>query len=55
MAIEWTIQGTREKTTYPIETFKTKRDAVRAIEAQREPKTPIYRIGHHYNFTVKKD
>jgi len=54
MDIKWTIQGFGEKIINAVQEFATKREAVNAIEAQRQPKTQINRIGHHYNFAVRK-
>lgn len=51
---KWTIQGQRGEARYPVREFDTKRQAVKAMEADRQPKTQINRIGRHYGFTVKE-
>jgi hypothetical protein len=53
--IKWTIQGQRGSEIFPVLEFDTKRAAIKAMEAQREPKTLVFRPDpHHYTFTVRK-
>jgi hypothetical protein len=49
----WSIQPTRGEVKYPIRYFPTKREAVNAMEADRQPKTPVVRDDRHYIFTMK--
>ena len=56
----WTITGQRPDSRGVLQTavsqsFDTKRKAVNAMMADREPKTAITRIGHSYLFTARKD
>lgn len=51
--VKWTIQGKRGEATFPIREFATKREAMTAMEADRQPKTEIRKQGHSYIFTMK--
>lgn len=53
--IKWTIQPVRGLATFAKLDFDTKRKAVAAMIADREPKTPIVRDLHDYVYTKKKD
>lgn len=52
--IKWTlVQSVSEKTAFAQRTvgeFATKREAVQAMEALREPKTRVTRVGHAFVF-----
>lgn len=55
MDIKWTIQGQQGEIKYPIREFDTKRKAVTAMEADRQPKTQVNRDGRNYKYqTLKK-
>lgn len=56
MEIPWTIQAVRGNVVDSKQEFATKRQAVVAMQMQREPKTPIMRLnrGRDYVFTPKK-
>jgi hypothetical protein len=49
----WTIQAKRGESVQPIRKFATKREAVSAMEADRQPKTAIVKDGHHYAYTAR--
>lgn len=51
--IVWTIQGRRKDFWFPVREFTSKAKAVRAMEADRMPKTHIDRFGHDYRFVMK--
>lgn len=50
--IEWTITGMRNGNIGVKETYHTKRGAVVAMMAQRQPSTAIQRIGHQFIFAL---
>ena len=54
----WTITGFKQSDKGPMysptQSFSTKAEAVKAMQAQREPKTPITRQYHAYVFTAAK-
>jgi hypothetical protein len=54
VVMEWTITGHRGEAWFPKQRFDTKAQAVLAMDAQRQPKTPIIRVGHDYVFTPKE-
>jgi hypothetical protein len=53
-SLKWTIQGQRGEVRYPVREFETKRQAVQAMEADRQQKTQVNRDGRNYRFTVKE-
>ena len=54
MAEQWTIQVIAKDNQRTVGTFETKREAVAAMMAMREPKTRINRIGRNYTFQEAK-
>ena len=54
----WTISGYRPSDKgyiySPTQEYPTKREAVTAMMASREPKTAITRVGHAYTFQLTK-
>lgn len=57
MTTNWILNGTRNGDKalvwLPSQEFATKREAMTALNAQKKPKTPIYRIGRTYVFSAQ--
>lgn len=51
---QWTVSVTTDKGQRLVSSHDVKRDAVNAVMAIREPKTPIYRNGRDYVCMEKK-
>lgn len=54
MNIKWTIQGQRGEARFPVREFDTKRKAVTAMEADRQPEDASESRRRNYRFTVKE-
>ncbi len=54
MEIPWTIQAKRGSAIFPRFEFVTKREAVKAMDADRALKTQVNRDGRDYTYTKKE-
>ena len=52
--LKWTIQPTQGTASLPRVEFATKGEAVRAMLADVEPKSPIRRDGRNYTYNKKR-